>query len=58
MCIHEDVADEGDKDKVDAACRSMTASWVRAKSESDKSVRVCDFFEGWAANATDAELKG
>ena len=58
MCIHADVAEEADKEKVDAACRGMTASWVRTKAETDKSVRTCDFFEGWAAKSTDAELRG
>jgi DNA excision repair protein ERCC-2 len=47
MCVHPDVADESDRERVDAACRSMTASWVRQRAESDASIKTCDFFEGY-----------
>ena len=56
MCIHPDVSSE--KEAVDAGCRAMTASWVRAKAESDPEVKTCDFFEGWERNASDAEIRG
>lgn len=59
MCIHGDLADESDREKVDAGCRSMTASWVRAKAAAgDTSVKTCDFFEGYEASGTDAEMQG
>ena len=41
-----------------AATFAVTASWVRTRAETDKSVRTCDFFEGWSAKATDSELRG
>ena len=69
LCVHPSLANESDKEKVDAGCRSMTASWVRAKAEAAKGgsgpgsgseapLTLCDFFEGWDANGTDAEIKG
>jgi DNA excision repair protein ERCC-2 len=32
LCIHEKVSLLDDREKVDSACRSLTASWVREKS--------------------------
>lgn len=70
LCIHPDLADESDKEKVDAGCRNMTASWVRAKAKEDggggagasssrrDAPKLCDFFEGWDSNGTDAEIRG
>jgi DNA excision repair protein ERCC-2 len=58
LCIHPDVVDESDREKVDAACRSMTASWVRQRAQSDASVKTCDFFEGYERGGTDADLRG
>lgn len=59
MCVHPDVMAESEREKVDAACRSMTASWVRAKAESgDAEVRLCEFFEGYSKGGSDADLKG
>ena len=31
LCIHEKVSQLDDREKVDSACRSLTASWVREK---------------------------
>jgi DNA excision repair protein ERCC-2 len=47
MCIHPDVVEESDRERVDAACRSMTASWVRNRAEQGHTVKLCDFFEGY-----------
>jgi len=52
------VSEENDRETVDAACRNMTASWVRAKAESDSSVQTCDFFETYDTAASDADLSG
>lgn len=38
MCIHPRVLEEGDRDTVDTLCRNMTASWVRAKALTRKSL--------------------
>ena len=32
MCIHPTVAEEGSRESVDAKCRKLTATWVRAVS--------------------------
>jgi DNA excision repair protein ERCC-2 len=58
MCIHPDVVDESDRERVDAACRNMTASWVRSRAESDPTVKLCEFFENYDRAGTDAELRG
>ncbi len=56
--MHPTVSEENDRETVDAACRNMTASWVRAKAETDSSVQTCDFFETYDKTASDADLSG
>jgi len=59
MCIHPDVVGEGEREKVDAACRGMTASWVRQKAlDGDGAVKLCDFFEQYEKLGSDADLRG
>ena len=59
LCIHPEVSEEGDKEKVDTSCRAMTAPWVRAKAAAgDASVKTCSFFDGWETSASDAEISG
>lgn len=58
MCIHEGVMEQGDRENVDAGCRNMTASWVRARAETDPSVRLCEYFEDYDAAGSDADLTG
>lgn len=36
LCIHERVSQLDDREKVDSACRSLTASWVRDRNEERK----------------------
>ena len=57
MCIHPRVMAEGDRDTVDSGCRSMTASWVRARAGADNSseeMELCDFFESYERSGTSA----
>lgn len=58
MCIHPDVVDESDRERVDALCRNMTASWVRSRAEREPTVKLCEFFEQYERTGTDAELRG
>lgn len=58
MCIHPRVVDESDREKVDALCRNMTASWVRSRAEEDPTVRLCEFYENYDRMGTDADLRG
>jgi DNA excision repair protein ERCC-2 len=55
MCIHPVVMNEGDRDTVDSACRSMTASWVRMRpnvAEED----LCQFYENYYKTGQSAEV--
>ena len=46
MCVHERVMEESDREAVDAACRSMTASWVVEQArQSPGSVETCPYFD-------------
>ncbi|PVU96684.1 hypothetical protein BB559_002304 [Furculomyces boomerangus] len=45
LCIHPKLSRERKGKVVDARCRSMTSSWVRAKSKNDPDVETCSFFE-------------
>mmetsp|Transcript_28074 Transcript_28074/g.32740 ORF Transcript_28074/g.32740 Transcript_28074/m.32740 type:complete len:867 (-) Transcript_28074:389-2989(-) len=46
MCIHERVLHESDREAVDAACRSMTASWVLEKSAAQPgSIETCSYYD-------------
>ena len=56
MCIHERVMEESDREAVDAACRTMTASWVRKRAEEGHSPELCDFFEAYERDGTDAAI--
>lgn len=45
MCIHDRVIQESDREAVDAACRSMTASWVIEKaSQPGSNIETCSFY--------------
>ncbi|KAI9139351.1 hypothetical protein BKA69DRAFT_1085762 [Paraphysoderma sedebokerense] len=47
LCTHPDVSQEKRGKVVDARCRSLTASWVRQRAQSESTnVPLCDFFEG------------
>lgn len=39
------MSEESERETVDSACRNLTASWVRAKAETDNSVELCQYFE-------------
>ncbi|CAM9956964.1 unnamed protein product [Ectocarpus sp. 6 AP-2014] len=56
LCIHERVIEESDREAVDGACRDMTASWVRKKAEAGGGGELCEFFEGYSANGSDAAM--
>lgn len=62
MCIHprveESMEGAGDREAVDTICRSMTASWVRSRAESNPSGNhtLCEFYESFQKNGTTADL--
>lgn len=48
MCINERVMRESDREAVDAACRSMTASWViEAAKKNPGSMETCDYYDNF-----------
>lgn len=50
MCIHERVMAESDREAVDAACRSMTASWVfEANQKRPGSFETCSYYDHFQA---------
>ena len=50
MCIHQRVINESDREAVDAACRSMTASWVLEKAQAQPgSIETCEFYNQFQA---------
>ena len=50
MCVNDRVVQESDREAVDAACRSMTASWVldRAKDQPG-SIETCSYYDNFHA---------
>ncbi|XP_017879364.1 general transcription and DNA repair factor IIH helicase subunit XPD isoform X2 [Ceratina calcarata] len=47
MCIHPEVSREREGKIVDARCHALTASYIRERRNSDDSVPVCNFYEGF-----------
>ncbi|XP_062023568.1 general transcription and DNA repair factor IIH helicase subunit XPD [Rosa rugosa] len=45
LCVNPDVLAAENRDSVDAACRKLTASWVRAAAIGNPNVPSCEFFE-------------
>jgi DNA excision repair protein ERCC-2 len=50
MCVHDRVMAESDREAVDAACRTMTASWVVAAAQKNPgSVETCSYYDNFQA---------
>ncbi|XP_040364155.1 general transcription and DNA repair factor IIH helicase subunit XPD isoform X2 [Rosa chinensis] len=45
LCVNPNVLAAENRDSVDAACRKLTASWVRAAAIGNPNVPSCEFFE-------------
>ncbi|KAF5785083.1 putative DNA helicase chromatin remodeling SNF2 family [Helianthus annuus] len=56
LCVNPVVVDKENRDSVDAGCRKLTASWVRALAVEDRSVQTCDWFEKYERAGSDAVL--
>mmetsp|Transcript_10674 Transcript_10674/g.39175 ORF Transcript_10674/g.39175 Transcript_10674/m.39175 type:complete len:789 (+) Transcript_10674:294-2660(+) len=55
LCINEAVMEQGaGRESVDAQCRNLTASWVRAAAAEGDSVDLCDFYENYEARGSGA----
>jgi len=50
MCVHERVMAESDREAVDAACRSLTASWVLEEAQKRPgSIETCSYYDNFHA---------
>lgn len=47
MCIHPEVSQEADRERIDEKCRELTSPWVREKASSNRSIKLCDFYENF-----------
>lgn len=56
LCIHPRISGEGSRENVDAGCRKLTATWVRAAAADNPDIELCDFFEGYEKKGADALL--
>ncbi|XP_057483944.1 LOW QUALITY PROTEIN: general transcription and DNA repair factor IIH helicase subunit XPD-like [Actinidia eriantha] len=56
LCVNPAVVTTENRDSVDAACRKLTASWVRALAVENRSIPTCSFFENYEKAASDAVL--
>jgi DNA excision repair protein ERCC-2 len=54
MCIHPRVTSEGDREAVDSMCRNMTASWVRERAKKGGAHELCDKYESYDSDGTNA----
>lgn len=56
LCVNTSVISAENRDSVDAACRKLTASWVRAMAVENPNIPTCEFFENYEKAASDAVL--
>ena len=51
MCVHADVSSFDNRNKVDALCRNLTASFIREQHAQGAGVPICEYYEGYAAGS-------
>ncbi|KAI7755492.1 hypothetical protein M8C21_031666, partial [Ambrosia artemisiifolia] len=56
LCVNPDVVSAENRDSVDAGCRKLTASWVRALAAENNGIPTCDWFERYERAGSDAVL--
>ncbi|KAG4186846.1 hypothetical protein ERO13_A08G068200v2 [Gossypium hirsutum] len=56
LCVNPTVVAAENRDSVDAGCRKLTASWVRALASENPDVAMCEFFENYEKAASAAVL--
>ncbi|WVZ16065.1 hypothetical protein V8G54_013631 [Vigna mungo] len=56
LCVNSRVLAAENRDSVDAGCRKLTASWVRALAAENPSVPSCEFFEQYERAGSSAVL--
>lgn len=56
LCINPSVVSAENRDSVDAACRKLTASWVRALAMENPNIPTCPFLENYEKAGSEAIL--
>ncbi|GAB2232535.1 hypothetical protein Drorol1_Dr00011574 [Drosera rotundifolia] len=56
LCINPTVVSAESRDSVDAACRKLTASWVRALAIENANIPTCPFYEKYEKAGSEAVL--
>ncbi|KAL5173594.1 General transcription and DNA repair factor IIH helicase subunit XPD [Glycine soja] len=56
LCVNPRVLAAENRDSVDAGCRKLTASWVRAVAAENPGVPTCEFFEQYERAGSSAVL--
>lgn len=56
LCINSAVVSAENRDSVDAGCRKLTASWVRALAIENPNIPTCSFFENYEKSGSEAIL--
>ncbi|CAJ1953106.1 unnamed protein product [Sphenostylis stenocarpa] len=56
LCVNSRVLAAENRDSVDAGCRKLTASWVRALAAENPAVPSCEFFEQYERAGSSAVL--
>nr|GMD15577.1 DNA repair helicase XPD [Ipomoea batatas]GME09007.1 DNA repair helicase XPD [Ipomoea batatas] len=56
LCVNPDVVSAENRDSVDAACRKLTASWVRSLAAENPNIPTCPFFENYERSSADTSL--
>ncbi|TMW61591.1 hypothetical protein Poli38472_012782 [Pythium oligandrum] len=58
MCVHPRVMAHADGEAVDAQCRKMTASWVRARANTGEhqDVELCSYYENYESRKSDENV--
>ena len=56
LCINEKIRSANSRESVDAGCRKLTASWVRALAVDNPQIETCPFFENYDKHGAEAIL--
>lgn len=56
LCVNSRVLAAENRDSVDASCRRLTASWVRAAAAANPNLPTCEFFEEYEKAGSNAVL--
>lgn len=56
LCLNEKIRSANSRESVDAGCRKLTASWVRALAVDNPQIETCPFFENYDKHGAEAIL--